>query len=121
LAQKAALRGYAVTSQEEMQSLDLVLMVLSIPANMPGDAAIRELESLEPGVSAGVNHAYQSPETSGPHTQGRVYADRLLEWPEEGCRTNAVVGIIDGAVNVSDPALSGLAITTRRFTGHAAA
>lgn len=121
LAQKAAQRGYTVTSQDEMQSLDLVLMVMTIPANMPGDAAIRELESLEPGISAGVNHAYQSPETVGANAGARVYADRVLDWPEGGCRTSAVVGIIDGAVNVSDPALSGVAITTRNFIGEAAA
>src|SRR5262245_54472790 len=55
LTQKAALRGYSVGYREELEGLDLVLLVMTIPANMPGDAAIRELESMEPGISAGVN------------------------------------------------------------------
>jgi hypothetical protein len=121
LGQKAALRGYAVTSQEEMAGLDLVMMVLTIPANMPGDAAIRELESLEPGVSAGVNHAFRAPEPSASIGRGRVYADQLLEWPKDGCYTDAVIGMIDGAVNASDPALAGVGISSRSFTSGEAA
>lgn len=119
LTQKAALRGYMVKYQEAMEGLELVLLVMTIPANMPGDAAIRELEGMEPGVSAGVNHAYHVPASrpsTGPTGSGREYADELLEWPEDGCRTDIVIGVIDDAVDPSDPGLAGVPISARDFT-----
>jgi hypothetical protein len=117
LTQKSAARGYVVESQEELAGLDLVLLVMTIPANMPGDAAIRELESMEPGVSAGVNHAYRTSARDGSGDGRREYANRLLGWPDGGCRANAVIGLIDAAADTGDPGLSGVSLTFRDFTG----
>jgi hypothetical protein len=119
LTQKAARRGYSVDYREELEGLGLVLLVMTIPANMPGDAAIRELESMEPGVSAGVNHAYHVPasrQSTGEAGGGREYARELLEWPEGGCPAEMTVGIIDDAVDTSDPGLAGVSISARDFT-----
>jgi hypothetical protein len=116
LMEKSRARGYAVEYREELEGLDLVLVVLTIPANMSGDAAIRELESLEPGVTAGVNHAYHVPASGPSQGVGRNYARRLLEWPEEGCRADIVIGIIDTAVDSGDPGLAGVPISARDFT-----
>ncbi|MDP3740489.1 MAG: S8 family serine peptidase [Hyphomonadaceae bacterium] len=117
LTQKSAVRGYVVESQEELTGLDLVLLVMTIPANMPGDAAIRELESMEPGVTAGVNHAYRVSAKDGSGDGRREYAGRLLGWPDGGCRANAVIGLIDAAADASDPGLTGVSLTFRDFTG----
>lgn len=119
LMQKSAARGYALKYREELEDLDLVLLVLTIPANMRGDAAIRELESLEPGVSAGVNHAYHVPSPGAGATAGggRDYAGKLLEWPAGGCRADLTIGVIDAAVDTSDPGLAGVSISARDFTG----
>jgi hypothetical protein len=116
LTQKSAVRGYIVESQEELTGLDLVLLLMTIPANMRGDAAIRELESMEPGVSAGVNHAYRAPAQDGSG-DGREYANRLLGWPDGGCRASAAIGLIDTAADAGDPGLSGVSLTFRDFTG----
>ena len=117
LTQKSALRGYVVESQEELTGLDLVLLVMIIPANMPGDAAIRELESMEPGVSAGVNHAYRASAKDGSNDGRRDYANRLLGWPDEGCRANVAIGLIDAAADAGDPGLTGVSLIFRDFTG----
>lgn len=117
LAQKSAARGYSVDYQEELAGLDLVMLVMTIPANMPGDVAIRELESMEPGVSAGVNHAYRVNAQDGASDSRREYAGRLLEWPEGGCPANTVIGMIDAAVDSRDPNLAGISISARDFTG----
>ncbi len=117
LAQKSAARGYSVDYQEELAGLDLVMLVMTIPANMPGDVAIRELESMEPGVSAGVNHAYRVNTQDGASDSHREYADRLLGWPEGGCPANTVIGMIDAAVDSRDPNLAGISISARDFTG----
>jgi hypothetical protein len=117
LTQKSALRGYVVESQEELTGLDLVLLVMTIPANMPGDAAIRELESMEPGVTAGVNHAYRASAKDGSSDGRREYAGRLIGWPDGGCRVNAVIGLIDAAADAGDPGLAGVSLTFRDFTG----
>jgi hypothetical protein len=123
LTQKSAARGYALKYSEALEDLDLVMLVLSIPANMRGDAAIRELEGLEPGVSAGVNHAYRVPSPAQGETigNGRDYAGKLLEWPEGGCRADTVIGVIDAAVDASDPGLSGVPVSSRNFTAGAEA
>jgi hypothetical protein len=116
LTQKSAQRGYSVEYREDLTGLDLILLVLIIPTNMRGDAAIRELESLEPGVSAGVNHAYRVRASAGASGSRREYADQLLGWPAEGCRTDTVIGMIDAAVDSRDPGLAGVPIVARDFT-----
>jgi hypothetical protein len=116
LTQKSALRGYSVEYREDLTGLGLVLLVMIVPANMPGAAAIRELESLEPGVSAGVNHAYRIYASGGSGGNRREYADQLLGWPAEGCRADTAIGMIDAAVDSRDPGLAGASILARDFT-----
>jgi hypothetical protein len=116
LTQKSAQRGYSVEYREDLTGLDLILMVVIVPQNMRGDAAIRELESLEPGVSAGVNHAYRVHAAGGASGNRREYADRLLGWPAEGCRVDTVIGMIDAAVDSGDPGLAGASILSLDFT-----
>jgi len=116
ITQKSTQRGYSVEYREDLTGLDLILLMMLVPENMRGDVAIRELESLEPGVSAGVNHAYRVHASGGASGNRREYADHLLGWPAEGCRTDTVIGMIDAAVDSTDPSLAGASIVTRDFT-----
>jgi hypothetical protein len=116
LTQKSTQRGYSVEYREDLTGLDLILLVMIVPKNMRGAAAIRELESLEPGVSAGVNHAYRVHASGGASGNPREYAAQMLGWPTEGCRVDIVIGMIDAAVDPADPGLAGASILTRDFT-----
>lgn len=109
--------GYRLLRRESLEGLGLHLVVLETPLGVPPAVAIRRLEALAPGVTAGVNHAF-SAETRADHMpRARVYADAMLGWPAGGCpAATARVGIIDGAIDEQEPGLSGTEIIARQFT-----
>ncbi|MEM9669174.1 MAG: S8 family serine peptidase [Pseudomonadota bacterium] len=98
LIQKAIPIGYRVKAENELAGLDLVMLTLSIPAGQDGGSAIRELEGLEPGVTAGVNHAYatQAQPLSG---SPRSYASNLLEWNPGECDALRKIGVLDTGIS----------------------
>ena len=113
LLSKALDNGYTLISQDNLAGLSLRMLIFEVPQSMVGAAAIRQLEGLEPGVSAGVNHAYQLGQ--GP-PQGRSYAPRILRWPAGGCASRfATVGMIDGTVDRADRGLVDTALEQRSF------
>jgi hypothetical protein len=97
LQARAAQRGYVAARRDPLPGLDMVLTVFEMPSVRSGPEAIAELEGLERGATAGLNHAYR-PEPARPGADARLYADALLNWPEEGCVAQAPVGVIDTAL-----------------------
>jgi len=104
LIQRARPLGYEVLEQDVLEGLELTMLTLTIPRGQDGASAIRELEALEPGVTAGVNHAYspqQSSQTSNRTTQSprtppsREYASAMLRWPQSGCKAQMRIGVLD--------------------------
>ncbi|MEM6746276.1 MAG: S8 family serine peptidase [Pseudomonadota bacterium] len=94
LTRKANGAGYLVRTRDDLSSLGLIQVVLEIPASRSGVQAIRELEGLTPGVTAGVNHAYR-PQAN---QNARHYAPAAMDWPSMGCRAQRPVGVIDSSV-----------------------
>ncbi|MEM1396731.1 MAG: hypothetical protein AAGH38_04705, partial [Pseudomonadota bacterium] len=88
--------GYSPVSDVPTEALGLTVRVLEIPAGQSGPGAIRELEALEPGILAGVNHAYDA-RNEMVERAGRSYADDFLRWPAAGCPALRPVGVIDAA------------------------
>ncbi|MEO1656502.1 MAG: S8 family serine peptidase [Pseudomonadota bacterium] len=99
LTRKASGAGYRVRANDDLSSLGLVQVVLEIPAGRTGVQAIRELEGLTPGVTAGVNHAYRQQ----ANQISRHYAPAAMDWPTMGCRAQRPVGVIDSGVMTDDP------------------
>jgi subtilisin family serine protease len=93
LMRSAGALGYVVLKTDTLDELQLTMLTLRIPENQRGAAAIRELESLEPGVTAGVNHGYvpQGETTQQP----REYAKPLMKWPRSGCSPKVPIGVLD--------------------------
>lgn len=115
LVHEAALRGFALRQRQPLEGLGLHLMVFQVPEAYSAQAAIRLLESLEPGVSAGVNHGYRLSQGAGGG--GRVYADAMVGWPAGGCASAfPTLGIIDAAVDPAEPGLSGADVAVKAFT-----
>jgi hypothetical protein len=81
----------------------MVMVVLRLPAGRSATDAIAELEALEPGSTAGVNHAYRDDTEPRPVPAGREYANAAVGWPGTGCAPRIAIGIID-----TDPGPQGL-------------
>ncbi|MEM6267184.1 MAG: S8 family serine peptidase [Pseudomonadota bacterium] len=97
LMQRASPLGYTLLARDTMGELGLTMLTVRIPEGQDGASAIRELEGLEPGITAGVNHAYR-PQRQTSRTRprkAREYAPRLLRWPEVGCRAQVAIGVLD--------------------------
>lgn len=109
-------RGYRVKSREWLRGLSLELIVLAAPEGVSPRAAIRILEASAPGVSAGVNHAYQGGPEAAVDIGSRRYADALLGWPASGCPASVKrIGVIDAEIDRREPALAGAEIIVRDF------
>jgi len=115
LLEQANVRGYQALSQEDMEGLGLFLVVLKTPSGLSSDAAIRELERLSPGVTAGVNHAYVPPAIVSSQ-QGRTYADAMMGRPDTTCEARLSIGVIDGAIANSDGAFGQSPLIVKDFT-----
>ncbi len=117
---KAIRRGYRLNRRDDLNGLDLIMLSLTKPEGLTGAAAIRELERLEPGATAGVNHGYtwqvQTPTVAPAEPPAAVrgggdqalgpdadllYANALLDWPDHGCPAHSAVGMMDGPVDPS--------------------
>ncbi len=94
LVRRASTLGYALIASDDLDAMGLTMLTLRIPANQDGASAIRELEGLEPGVTAGVNHAYV-PQAQAAGSRSRDYASDLLQWQQPGCRTRVPIGVLD--------------------------
>ena len=110
----AAAPAYDLLRRETLDGLGLAMLVFRLPPLVTGAEAIAEMETIEPGVTAGVNHAYRAP-LPRELPKGREYANSLLRWPGAGCAAQVPVGIIDTALAVSEPSLLGAEITEKRF------
>ncbi len=123
LVPKARRRGFHLNRRDVLDGLDLILLSFVKPENLTGEAAIRELEALEPGATAGVNHSFswQASDAPGAQMSGAdvpgdlVYANDLLDWPDEGCPAYGPVGMIDGPIDEAAPGLREAAIRTADF------
>jgi Subtilase family len=119
LLSRALPKAYRLQKREPLPALGLHLLVLRLPHGTTGPAAIRELEAMVPGVTAGVNHAYKSaPVSSTP--VGRSYANAMMGWPAQGCAAVLDIGVIDAAIG-DDRMVNGgplvKAVVAKDFTG----
>jgi Subtilase family len=119
LLARALFKAYRLQKREPLPALGLHLLVLRLPPGTNGAAAIRELEALMPGVTAGVNHAYKpAPISATP--AGRSYANAMMGWPARGCAAVLDIGVIDAAIDDSALADGGApikAMVAKDFTG----
>ncbi|MEM8850289.1 MAG: S8 family serine peptidase [Pseudomonadota bacterium] len=112
---KAEPRGYEVTRIDDLSRLGETLIHLRIPGNLTIQQAIEEIELLEPGVTAGANHAYRLQSV----VEEMAFANALIDWPAAGCRAYRPIGLIDAGVGADHPALRSGRIVQQVFHGTA--
>ncbi len=94
--------GYVVTRIDQLDALEEILIYLRIPAGLTIPDAIVEVEALQPGVTAGANHAYRVQALPG----GQDFANEIIGWPATGCPAHRDIGLIDAGVTPDHPALA---------------
>lgn len=92
---RAAPLGYRLIKTDHLAALGLTMVTLKVPTGQDGNSAIRELESLEPGVTAGINHGYTPQAQNGGSQARERFAAALMQWPPGGCPAYAAVGVLD--------------------------
>jgi len=116
LEQQAARWGYALKRKEALKGLDLYLLTFDCPPGIDPHVAGVELERMQPQSTVEANHKYilqtaASDSVSFDMSSPRIYANALIEWPEEGCEALINVGLIDGGVDskaISDHPSAGI-------------
>ena len=114
----AARRNYQLQERTKLEGLGFILLDFNRPPGVSGAIAISDMQSAEPTATAGLDHLYQlqnSNQRLAQSYRGRVYADRMVSWPDQGCNANNAIGMIDGPVDDSLPALSRATIVKRDF------
>lgn len=110
LSSKATRAGYIVYPAESLAGLGMFQVILKIPAGQNPIAAIRELEAIDPSITAGLNHAYSATGSDIPET-GRRFVQDLLLWEPSQCISQVAIGLIDTPIDRSHPALATANIT----------
>ena len=112
----AATPAYELLSRENLTGIGEEMLVFRLPEGVTGKEAIGEMETLEPGVTAGVNHAYRAPPPA-ELPEGREYANGLIGWPQQGCAAQVPIGIIDTDIAPDEAGLARAKITRKQFVG----
>ena len=99
---KSSRLGYRLRERETLNGLGLFMLDFTRPSGVSGTVAIKDMLTLEPNSTAGVEHFYTL-QAANINTGPRTYARDMLAWPEQGCEASLSVGIIDGAVDMAHP------------------
>lgn len=114
----AARRGYQLNERTDLRNLEMTMLDFERPKGVSGAVAISDMTTMEPGASAGLEHIYkvQGDVISSPAATPRLYAQSMLAWPEDGCKAQIRIGMIDGNVDASSAALQGTRIIKQDFS-----
>lgn len=115
LQTKAEAQGFASRDVATLDGLGLRMLRFEIPQPLDGAAAIAVLEGLEPGVTAGVNHAYRLTQVEERTGIRFDYASRMIEWSAGACRAQGPIGLLDTGVDKEALKSSGASVTAQSF------
>lgn len=106
--------GYAVKRQDQLSGLRETIVVFQLPPDRTIPAAIEEVEALQPGVTAGANHAYRIQARSVGDAR-LEFANQMIGWPSAGCPARTRIGLIDTGVGPAHPGLADGRIVQQSF------
>lgn len=114
LTAAAARAGYRQTATVRLEALGQRMVTFALPPGVTGAAAIAYLEAAEPAATVGVNHFYRLQSVSA-RPDPRAIPQALTNWPSAGCVARGPVGLIDAAVDATQPGLSRVQVIARHF------
>ncbi len=114
----ATFQGFAVRRQQMLSALGAALFVLTPPRGLSAKRALKQLRSSDPEGAYDYNHIYF--QTAAPRSPtGKAHASTTNSTPDSAREAGAVVriGLIDGGVEASHPALRGLTVRAHGCDG----
>jgi hypothetical protein len=105
---RAQAAGFTVRRRETIEGLDLAVVVLGPPRGLTAAEAVRRLRALDPEGRYDFNHIYF--ESGGAAARTGTAASTPAD-AGEGLR----IGLVDGSVSPTPPALAYVALTQRPF------
>ncbi|OWU78058.1 peptidase S8 [Marinibacterium profundimaris] len=109
----AAAEGFTPREVTRLGGIGLWMLRFEIPQPLDGPGAIAALETIEPGSTAGVNHAYRTAAVSS--TDRLDYASALMNWPETACPAAGPIGMLDTGVDSALAQATGARILGESF------
>lgn len=116
--------GFTVRERRDLDGLDRVLLRVDAPEDRDLAEAALELAVDAPGTLVDMNHLYETSQAAGGAGAAALGAEPLLgraAMPRAATARIAEIGMIDSAVAVDHPALSGTAVEQRDFVPFAGA
>lgn len=108
LVTAARAEGFSVVRERTLEGLDLQIVTLRAPAGWDTPRALRRLRELDPQVVVDFNHLYlESGDIAGPPPARSASTSAV---PAPAANGRFKVGLIDGGVETSHPALRGASI-----------
>ncbi len=106
--------GFSVIGRASLRALAVEVLRLRVPRGSSVPAAVTRLRRQFPGLAVDANHLLDP--SDGGRTPER-YAQSLMGWgaTSASCGRGVKLGVIDGAVDPSHPALAGGALEYRSF------
>lgn len=118
--QQALGQGFTLLERRQLGTLALEVTRLGLPPGLSPDAAVSRFQAMAPAGTVDVNHAYelQAESCSGDYCWGA----QLIGWGPgtRRCGSGQRIGVIDTAVDASQPALRGSLISSRSFVERSA-
>jgi subtilisin family serine protease len=106
--------GFTVIDMRNLDAFGLTAYRLGLPRSLTSEEAARRLHEAIPGLTIDRHHLLDPTAARGTALE---QAGSLLDWTVKGttCGSGLRLGMIDGAVDLSHPALAGRRITFRSF------
>ena len=110
--------GFVVSRQDVLQGLDIEIVVLTAPQGMSARKALQKLREIDPDATYDFNHIYfESDAGAGAENAAAVAQAQVSSPPGDVPASGRRVGLIDGGVEPSHPALRSLTLHTNGCNG----
>lgn len=113
--QRALTEGFTLIERRQLGALGMAITRLGLPPGLSAEAAASRFRTTAPAATVDVNHAYelQGETCSGDYCWG----PRMIGWQASTgrCGSGLRIGMVDTAVNASQPALRNSKVRSRSF------
>ena len=110
--------GFSVRRQETFQGLDTGLAVLTAPPGMSYRKALKKLQAIEPAAAYDLNHIYfSSGNVPEPVLKAAVGQVKNAQSATGAITSGLRIGLVDGGVEPSHPALRSFTVHIQGFGG----
>lgn len=110
--------GFVISRRDALRSLDADIVVLTAPQGMSARKALQKLREIDPDATYDFNHIYfESGAGTGAERATAVVEAQVSSPPGDVPAPGRLVGLIDGGVEPSHPALRSLTLHTNGCNG----